>query len=666
MPCMRRRAVAGLLLAALLAAACRRDDAAPAAGAAPGAQEPPAPAAAGAADPVGTLSPNARPEVAEDLRRELAGPFDPADGGGRAWLEHEGAAAPRVVAGSLGRFTIVYEAGELGVAEGGQVRLLVPPFLGWSEPQLHSRAAPGFLETSTRAAGVELRAALATPTLVAVEVRGRALRRGERIRFVYGAGPALARADSSAERDSRFWIYVDGDGDGSARPLRDPPALDVLPGAAAQLLLFAPSTARPGDRLRITLAVLDAGANAGVPFEGEIELSASSAGLELPARVRFAPGDRGRKSVEARALREGVHRLLARGPGGLAARSNPLVVSASGARVLWGDLHGHSNLSDGTGLPEDYFLYARDVTGLDVSALTDHDHWGQPLYLDAHPELWSAIRREVERFHAPGRFVTLLGFEWTSWLHGHRHVLYFDDAGEVLSSLDPRFETPAQLWEGLRGRRALSFAHHSAGRPVATNWAFAPDPVLEPVTEIVSVHGSSESADSPLPIRDAIAGNFVRDVLHRGARLGFIGSGDSHDGHPGCPGDPSHGPCGLAAILSEEATREGVLEALRARRVYATNGPRILLRVTLDGAPMGATLPGGAARTLAVEVVAPERLTRLEIVRGSSVVESVPCEFRREIRVERTLPALQRGDHVYVRAVQEDGGAAWSSPFFFD
>ncbi|HVH16662.1 MAG TPA: DUF3604 domain-containing protein, partial [Myxococcota bacterium] len=32
---------------------------------------------------------------------------------------------------------------------------------------------------------------------------------------------------------------------------------------------------------------------------------------------------------------------------------------------------------------------------------------------------------------------------------------------------------------------------------------------------------------------------------------------------------------GLAAILADDLTREGVLAALRARRVYATNGPRM-------------------------------------------------------------------------------------------
>ena len=95
--------------------------------------------------------------------------------------------------------------------------------------------------------------------------------------------------------------------------------------------------------------------------------------------------------------------------------------------------------------------------------------------------------------------MTLLGFEWTSWLHGHRHVLYFADEGPLVSSLDEATDDPAELWKALRGQPALTFAHHSAGGPVATNWAFAPDPVLEPVTEVASVHGSSEALDAPLP-----------------------------------------------------------------------------------------------------------------------------------------------------------------------
>jgi hypothetical protein len=358
--------------------------------------------------------------------------------------------------------------------------------------------------------------------------------------------------------------------------------------------------------------------------------------------------------------------VLAATADGLEGLSNPLFVTPKLPRLLWADLHGHSQLSDGTQTPEDYFRYAREVAGLDVAALTDHDHWGmQPLAL--HPELWERIRRATREAHEPHRFVTLLGYEWTNWLHGHRHVLYFSDDGAVLSSLDPDYEHPRQLWSALAGVDALTFAHHSAGEPVPTNWTIPPDPVLEPVTEIVSVHGSSEALDSPGVLRGPVEGNFVRDALDRGYRLGFIGSGDSHDGHPGLAGIASPSS-GLAALMTEDHTRSGVREALTARRVYATKGPRILLHATLDGQPMGAEVAAGeraADHALVVLALTEEPISRLDIVRSGRVVESVrPTEDDYLLRVERSVPALGAGEYLYLRVVQIDGGAAWSSPFF--
>jgi hypothetical protein len=352
-------------------------------------------------------------------------------------------------------------------------------------------------------------------------------------------------------------------------------------------------------------------------------------------------------------------------PGEICGQSNPLIVRADGPRLLWGDLHGHSNFSDGTGSPEDYFLYARDVAALDVVALTDHDHWGKP-FLDETPEMWEEIRRTTNRFHEPERFVTLLGYEWTSWIHGHRHVLYFQDEGDIHSSIDPAAETPARLWDALRGQRALTFAHHSAGGPVATNWTFPPDPELEPVTEIASVHGSSEAMDSPGLIYSPLEGNFVRDVLDRGFLLGFIGSGDGHDGHPGLTHIASpYG--GLAGIFSQSRTREGVHEAMRARRVYATNGPRIYVESSLLNQPMGSTLDPAVLSgpvELTGRVVGTAPLSSVDLIRTGRVVEraeangAVDAEFGFELR------ELNENEYVYVRVVQIDGGAAWTSPYF--
>ncbi|MEE8311703.1 MAG: CehA/McbA family metallohydrolase [Candidatus Binatia bacterium] len=625
-------------------------------------------------DPAATLSPNASPFTYETMLADLDAPRHASDGGGRAWLEHPARKAdgsnPEIVAGSRARFEVIYEAGPLGVAEGGFVFLQVSPFWGWDTPQMDHPDLPGFTKVTTQADGIELLPE-AFGQLLAIEIRGRRLEPGERIRFDFGAGSFGVRVDRYADRRERLWVMVDGDGDGVRGIVADSPEVDIVAGPPARLHIVGPATAMPGQVIEVAVSVLDAGGNAGAPFIGEIGLELEEGQGDHPARLAFVEGDAGSKTFEARLARPGVFRFIARaelgGGPAVSARSAPLIVRDDVRRVLWADLHGHSGLSDGTGTPDDYFAYARDVARLDVVALTDHDHWGVR-FLDATPEYWREIQRSVDAFHDPPRFTTVLGYEWTSWLHGHRHVLAFGGDLEVLSSMSGETDTPRELWDALRGRSVLTFAHHSAGAPIATNWAFAPDPVLEPVTEIVSVHGSSEALDSPGLIRGPIAGNFVRDTLDHGYRFGFIGSGDSHDGHPGLvhfQAAPAHG--GLAAILAEDNTREAVLDALRARRVYATNGARIWLNVELDGEPMGSVLKEptrGREQQLRIEAVGTAPIAHVDIIRTGEVRRSTGSPGRYEWEVTESVHTLGAGDYVYVRVVQEDGRAAWSSPIY--
>jgi hypothetical protein len=642
--------------------------------------------------PAGSLSADAKVDTAQALFEDLSTVRDPSDGGGRAWLIEllaapSDAAAERatpatsVRVASPARVRIGYEIGPLGIAEGGMLMLQSSPFWGWQPAQNRIAEAGGYTTATTDAPGVSLEPDTFAGGLAGFTVRGRALRAGEEVELVYGAGPSFAWVDRYAEAEARIWIHVDGDGDGVRSPVASSPTIRVHAAAAERLVIKPPTTAQPGERIEIRLALLDAAGNSGVRFEGEIVLSAA-AGLELPQSVRLTAEDRGVARLNARPTAAGVYRILAEArptaatsPGDeagappLRALSGPLVVRKGAARVLWADLHGHSSLSDGTGTPGDFYRYARDVGGLDVAALTDHDHWGmRPL--DSNPDMWERIQGAVASAHEPGRFVALLGYEWTSWLHGHRHVLHFADRGPLFSSIDleRRWETPAQLWDALRGLPALTFAHHSAGGPVSTNWNYAPDPVLEPVTEIVSVHGSSEAPDSPRRIYDPVPGNYVRDALDRGFAFGFIGSGDSHDGHPGLAHIASPGSNnGLAAIFAPELTREAVLEALRARHSYATNGPRIWLRTNLDGRVMGSEVAppvDGAPHRLTIQVATEGPLERVDVISDGEIVAALAGDGDREWSTTLEVEPLGPGSYLYVRVVQENGGAAWSSPYF--
>ena len=142
----------------------------------------------------------------------------------------------------------------------------------------------------------------------------------------------------------------------------------------------------------------------------------------------------------------------------------------------------------------------------------------------------------------------------------------------------------------------------------------------------------------------------------------------------------------MTAILSDEATREGIREALLARRVYATNGPRIVVRASYAGWPIGATIPAAEAAagevgpiagvpesTLVVRAVAPAEIARIDVVSrqgaagaGAVTGEALCPEGERECSLTVALPEFRPGGYLYLRVVQTDGGAAWTSPFFFD
>ena len=632
------------------------------------------------------MSFNARPDVVEQFRRDLAAPRHESDGGGRAWIELGDGDDGSVRAGATRRWDFVYEAGPQGVAVGGRVILLVPPYWGWSPPQTHARHLVGFTEVVCEAEGVELDVA-AGSGLLAIQIGGRALQEGEHIRIAYGAGVLGAFGDRHAERGSPFWFRVDGDGDGTDALIEHSPTVDVLPGPPAMLVLTATSTVKPGEPVRMTLAILDGTASAGVEIEATVALRSVPEGVELPT-PQLELADRGFVSFEVVPPEPGIWRFVAETEidgRTLRALSNPVRVDADAPRIVWADLHGHSNRSDGTGLPDDYLAYARDVAALDVVALSDHDHYGVEA-LDVHPEIWSELQEAAARFHEPGRFVTLPAYEWTSWLHGHRHVLYFQDHGELYSSLDPHHETPEQLWQALHGVPAITVAHHSAGEPVATNWEYAPDPVLEPVTEVMSVHGSSEAEDSPDRVAGFRGSNSVRAALDRGYELGFIGSGDSHDGHPGHSHlspvygfraanpeagrpIPRLGRGGLAAIETPELTRPALLEAIRARRTYATSGPRVLLDVELAGVRGGSRISLDTARTapvLEVAISAHGPLEAIELVRSGELVLHLEVAGLMDLVHRFPLADLTAGEYVYVRIRQANGGLAWSSPIWID
>jgi hypothetical protein len=420
-----------------------------------------------------------------------------------------------------------------------------------------------------------------------------------------------------------------------------------------------------GDTTRVTVAALDRFGNRAVGYAGTVRFSHEAGVVDELPEYAFRPEDRGARAFTLRFREVGFHTIRVVEEGGtLNAVSNPVRVRKRESRepytLLWGDIHQHSRLSDGTGDPEDLLLYARDVGNLDVASVTDHDYHGfRPLVL-----AWREVCRAHEEAYLPGRFVTLLGYEWTSWTYGHRNVYFRGGEGPILSVADSSSNSPPELWATLPEGTALTIAHHSGGGPAATDWSVPPPPSRERLVEISSIHGNSECFGCEKGIYSPVPGSFVQDALALGYRLGFIGGGDGHVGHPGETESPSGG---LAGIYASDRTRDAVWEALEARRTFATSGERILLEVRLGTRWMGEEIPASGL---------PERLVFRVVARGTAPIESIELLENGTPAaslsgsgetVEASLEARKRSDGLsvyYVRVTQIDGGMAWSSPIW--
>jgi hypothetical protein len=99
--------------------------------------------------------------------------------------------------------------------------------------------------------------------------------------------------------------------------------------------------------------------------------------------------------------------------------------------------------------------------------------------------------------------------------------------------------------------------------------------------------------------------------LRQGRVFGVIGSTDHHSAHPGSYGH------GRMAVWAKELSRDGIWEAITARRSYALTGDRIALAFSINGQPMGSALPPTQDRWIEVSVTGGGALDYVEVLHNN-------------------------------------------------
>lgn len=459
-------------------------------------------------------------------------------------------------------------------------------------------------------------------------------------------------------------VAIDYNGDGSFRPVTPLPSVRVVGNRARYLRCFAPATPPAGEPFEVRVVAADLeGHNPSWSYEGRVSLTPVEGQVAGSEVAEIGSECHGTASVEGiSVVIPGVSRIqVLDEANGLLGQTNPICPEAApdGMALYYGEIHSHTELSDGGGTPEDSYRWARDVEGLDFAGLADHFEDGQS-YNYTLEDKWRITREVTEQFDDPGRFVSLLGYE-IGTLDRHRNVYFRDGQGRmIVEGRDGEGVTMDNVFEKLAGSDYILIPH--APKFHGIGWDRPHDAERQRLIEICSNWGISEEG-GPLSVR---AG------LDYGYKFGFTGGTDNHQAEAG---NPALG--GITGVYAESLTREAIFDALMARRTFATSGPRMILTFRVNGALMGTELHAtGEPRRVTGRCITCDAIDEVEVIRNGEVVHAVSgggvrdrrfeCEDVEELDrllLERPLDG-ERSAYYYLRVTTVNGDIGWSSPIW--
>ena len=329
--------------------------------------------------------------------------------------------------------------------------------------------------------------------------------------------------------------------------------------------------------------------------------------------------------------------------------------------LYFGQLHAHTDISNGAGSVEEAFQYASQVDGLDFFAVTDHsdsfdnadmgaiDADGADISAD-----WAAGKQAAASV-TNGDFVGLFGFEMT-WPEDKQlgHISTFNTPGWQTRDQEAFTNVTAALENYYKALTSV---------PGSVSQFNHPD----------TVHGDFERFDHYSPQYDAavslleVAGeDGVVDCEYYDLALDkgwHVAPTNNQNNHKGQWGDASEA---RTVVLAKDLTEESLYAAMKDRRVYATQDSDLTVYYQLNGAVMGSILPKSKEAEITVFLSDPtdEAIGSVEVVTdGGAVLVSEYVETPSQVL---ELPASGGRSYYYLRITQPDGDVAVTAPVWMD
>lgn len=295
---------------------------------------------------------------------------------------------------------------------------------------------------------------------------------------------------------------------------------------------------------------------------------------------------------------------------------------AWGYGLYFGGTHSHTSYSDGKGTPAEAFDTARYQGKADFWAVTDHYEQldaVQGATGTAKKEMeWDVLQRTAKEKTEPGKFVALAGWEWFDQTQGHMNALNTGALGKLpqIFSLDRFYKWLPKHPEVITG-----FNHPSAEddqRKVFNQCAIVP----EVATQVLYIEVSR--------VEDL---KYYYLALDKGWRLAPLAAEDNHEKTWGL--EPN-----FAAVYADALTYDGLIEAFRAHRFYATSDRGLQLWFDANGQPMGSEVSGAVEFHVSVGSEKQADLKVQVLTNGGTVVKE-GCDAKAKFKMmanNRTQP----------------------------
>lgn len=300
-------------------------------------------------------------------------------------------------------------------------------------------------------------------------------------------------------------------------------------------------------------------------------------------------------------------------------------------KIFNGEVHAHTDFSDGRGTPPEAYDYARDVGKVDYFSVTDHN---VPKLTDE--KFFSVMPALAEEKNEDGKFAALYGYEMTygagTGFYGHANIIPPKAIFRTNLTLDEWYEEMAKV-----GETGVGQFNHPGDKWGNFN-DFKYDPRMDDIFSIMEIRITEYGISC------------IEEEYDRALRMGWHISPVSNEDTHGANWTTGREETG--AVMAEELTRENILDGMRKNRTYATTDRSFKMFYKANGEWIGSRLKKTGSLKVEIDATTEKEcgIGVLQLIGEHNIVlAQVDAGREKSFHWEITIPDDQK--YTYVKRI---------------